>query len=67
MTSQRSGGRRLVVAVEADATAACFLLFPAGAPAAVPSPCFLLGSMEVVAMIEMAVSLVKSSNGKKAR
>ena len=55
------------MAVEADVAAACFLLFPAAAPVAVPSPCFLLGAMELVATIEVAVSLVVSSNGKKAQ
>ena len=55
------------VAVEADTVEACFLLFPAAAPMAVPSPCFLLGAMEIVVTLEVEVNLVVSSNGKRVQ
>ena len=55
------------VVVEADAVAACFLLFLAAAPAAVPSSCLLLGAMEVAAVIEVEVNLVVSVNGKRVQ
>ena len=52
--------------MEADAAAVCFLLFPAVALVAVPSPCFLLGAMALVVSIgEIAKLWGERNNGKK--
>ena len=54
------------MAVEADAAAACFLLFLAAAPAAVPSSFFLLGAMEDVVALKVEMSLAREGNGRES-
>ena len=55
------------VAAEADAAAACFLLFQAAAPVVVPLPCFLLGAMELVVSIGEVVNFGEEHQWQEAR